>query len=198
MTSREQAVLAAIDMANAADSERDATMSGPQPAALLYGQRMSDVLTRMTPDASEALRIAARGQHLERWKIPRKTYPEGRAGYLRWRNDLKQYHARRVGEIMAAAGYEPPMIARVGELIRKERLKQDAEAQTLEDVACVVFLEFYFKAFEGKSSPDKLADILAKTWRKMSPDGHAHALKLALPPHLPQLLEQGLARLAGR
>jgi hypothetical protein len=193
--SREQAVIAAIDAANAADPTHEEVAGVRLPAALIYGQRMSVTLARMVPDAGEMLRLAARGQHIERWTVPRASYPEGRAGYLRWRSDLKDFHGRRVGELMAAAGYDAAAIARVGALVRKEQLKQDAEAQTLEDVACVVFLEHYFDGFEGKADTDKLAGILAKTWRKMSPLGHAHALKLNLPPQVPQLLERGLARL---
>src|SRR4030095_10120547 len=101
---------------------------------------MSETLARLAPDASAHLQIAARGQHIERWTSPRKSYPEGRAGYLTWRRDLKEFHARRVAAIMAAAGYDESDIARAGALVRKEKLKLDPEAQMLEDVVCVVFL----------------------------------------------------------
>jgi hypothetical protein len=158
---------------------------------------MSATLARLAPAASEALRIAARGQHIERWTSPRRRYPEGRVGYLRWRKDLQDFHARRIAEIMAAAGYDPDAVARVGVLIRKERLKSDAEVQMLEDVACIVFLEHYLGDFLRKTDEDKLAGILAKTWSKMSPLGREAAAKLALPPPVPTLLEQGLARLRG-
>jgi hypothetical protein len=136
-----------------------------------------------------------RGQHIERWTSPRKNYPEGRIGYLKWRKDLLEFHARRVGEIMAAEGFGPDDIARVGSLVRKERLKSDAEAQMLEDVACIVFLEHYLGDFMRKTEEDKLAGILAKTWNKMSPLGREHALRLALPARVPDLLRQGLAQL---
>jgi hypothetical protein len=150
----------------------------------------------MAPHASEHLRIAARGQHVERWTSPRRSYPEGRVGYLRWRKDLQTFHARRIGELMAGAGYDADAIDRVGALVRKERLKSDAEAQMLEDVACVVFLEHYLDDFLHKTAPDKLAGILAKTWNKMSPSGRDAARKLALPPPVSVLLEQSLARLS--
>jgi hypothetical protein len=159
---------------------------------------MSETLARLAPEASEVLRIAVRGQHIERWTTPRTSYPEGRAGYLKWRNALKEFHARRVGEIMAAAGYGSDDVARVGALVRKERLKSDAEAQMLEDVACIVFLEHYLGDFTQKTDADKLADILAKTWTKMSALGHEQARKLDLPPLVRSLLEQGLARLRSR
>src|SRR5215468_797552 len=189
------ATLAAIDAANACDPNTTEVDGGREPAELVYGRRMSGTLARMAPDASEHLQIAARGQHIERWTSPRKSHPDGRAGYLAWRNALKVYHARRVGEIMTMAGYGGDDVMRVGSLVRKERLKLDAEAQMLEDVVCVVFLEHYIDGFMAKTEDDKLAGILAKTWNKMSERGHQHALKLNLPSAIPPLLEQGLARL---
>jgi hypothetical protein len=188
-------VLAAIDAANARDPHVIELAGRREPAELVYGRRMSETLARMAPDASEHLRIAARGQHIERWTSPRKNYPEGRAGYLAWRRDLKDFHARRLADIMAGAGYGADDIARVSALVRKERLKTDAEAQILEDVVCVVFLAHYIDAFMAKTEEYKVADILAKTWRKMSSAGHAHALELPLPPQIPRLLEQGLERM---
>jgi hypothetical protein len=188
-------VIAAIDAANARDPNRIEVGGRPEPAELVYGRRMSETLARMAPNATEHLRIAARGQHIERWTSPRASYPAGRAGYLKWRKDLQAFHARRIGELMAAQGYGADDIARVGALIRKERLKSDAEAQMIEDVACIVFLEHYVGDFLAKTAPDKLADILAKTWNKMSPRGREEADKLALPVPVKPLLEQGLARL---
>jgi hypothetical protein len=188
------AAIAGIDAANARDPNTVEEGGQREPAELVYGRRMSEALSRMAPDASAHLKLAVRGQHIERWSSPRKSYPEGRAGYLQWRQDLKAFHATRVGEIMQAAGYGADDIARVGALVRKERLKRDPEAQMLEDVACIVFLAFYVEAFMQKTDDDKLAGILAKTWRKMSPLGHEHAQRLALPPRLLALLEQGLAR----
>lgn len=189
-------VFAAIDAANARDPNVVEDDNGAQaPAELVYGRRMSATLASLFPDASEHLQIAARGQHIERWTSPRKSYPEGRAGYLRWRNDLKVFHARRLGDIMADAGYSQNDIDRVGALVRKERLRTDAEAQSLEDVVCLVFLKHYVGDFASKVDETKLGDILAKTWRKISEAGQKHALGLDLPPSIPTLLEAGLARL---
>jgi hypothetical protein len=192
---RLEAVIAAIDEANARDPNSIEIDGRHEPAELVYGQRMSATLARVAPAASAPLRIAARGQHIERWTSPRGRYPQDRVGYLRWRRELQDFHARRVGEIMASASYDGAAIARVGALIRKERLKSDAEVQTLEDVACLVFLEHYIADFLRKTDADKLAGILAKTWSKMSPSGRAEAGKLELQPPVPTLLEQGLARL---
>jgi len=190
-SSRFDEVIAAIDAANARDPNRVDAGGQPLPAGLVYGQRMSETLDRMAPAASEHLRIAARGQHIERWTSPRKRYPAGRTGYLSWRKDLRDYHARRIGEIMAEHGYQTDDVAHVAGLVRKERMRSDPEAQMLEDVVCVVFLEHYIGDFIEQIDQAKLGTILTKTWNKMSDVGHAHALRLKLPPIVPILLARG-------
>lgn len=173
--------LAAIDDANAADPDR----SEGAPAARLYGERMTEELERLFPDASEELRIAARGQHIERWTSPRGAWPEGREGYLAWRRDLAEFHARRVGGIMAAEGYGPGSIDRVGRMIRKEGIKREPEVQALEDVICFTFLRWYFQPFAEGRDGEGLERIVAKTARKMSAGARARALsEFALPEPL--------------
>ncbi|MYM56212.1 DUF4202 domain-containing protein [Thalassovita mangrovi] len=164
--------LAAIDAANAADP----TCEAGRPAALLYGERMTAELTRLFPDASEVLQIAARGQHIERWLLPRTDYPEGKAGYYAWRREQGRRHAERVAGIMADAGYPEADQDRIGVLLRKEGIKQDAEVQALEDVICFTFIRWYLHPFAGTRSDDQLADIVRKTARKMSAEGRAKAL----------------------
>ncbi len=179
---RLERVLAAIDAANSADPERDPGTD--MPAALLYGARMSEVLQGFSPDAGDHLQIAARGQHIERWTLPRSSYPEGRTGYLDWRRAQYERHAARVGEIMSGAGYAGDDIERVGTLLRKTGIKRDPEVQALEDVACIVFVRWYFADFaEGREEEDVLR-IVRKTARKMSPEGRAELLKMGLPDHI--------------
>lgn len=163
---------ALIDAANLADP----SVAEGTPAALLYGQRMSAELNRLFPSASDVLQIAARGQHVERWLLPRAGYPEGREGYLAWRREQARRHGLRVGGLMAEAGYDTAAQDRVGVLLRKEGLKRDAEVQALEDVICFVFLRWYFQPFAGKHAPDALLKIVEKTARKMSDAGRARAL----------------------
>ncbi len=173
--------LAAIDAANAHDPDH----SEGAPAARLYGERMTAELDRLFPGASDALRIAARGQHIERWTSPRSAYPEGKEGYLTWRRDLAAFHARRVGEIMAAHGYDKDSIAHVGTMIRKEGLKRDPQVQALEDVICFTFLKWYFKPFAAGRDQDALLKIVQKTARKMSAEGRARVLtEFTLPDAL--------------
>ena len=161
-----------IDTANRADP----TLDEGTPAALVYGQRMSAELARLFPDAPDVLRIAARGQHVERWLLARTEYPDGRVGYLAWRREQARRHAHRVAGIMAQAGYDTAAQDRVGVLLRKEGLKRDAEVQALEDVICLVFLRWYFPPFAAKHDPDAVLAIVAKTARKMSDQGRARVL----------------------
>ncbi len=184
---RVAAVIASIDAANAADP----TLDGGAPAEQLYGRRMSETLAAFRPAASAHLRIAARGQHVERWTRPRSAFPEGKAGYLAWREGLKRFHAERVAGMMAAAGWDAPDRDRVAALIRKEGIKRDAEAQALEDVICLVFCRWYFADFAAKHPWDKVLDIVAKTGRKMSPEGRAAALALGLPDDVAAALGAG-------
>ena len=178
-----RAAIAAMDALNAEDPTREAAEGGATAAALLYDRRMSGWLLRLAPDASEALRLAARAQHIGRWKSPRGAYPGGREGYLQWRGDLARFHADTAAAILAEAGYESAIIERVGALLQKKRLKRDAEVQTLEDAACLVFLEHEFTEFSRKHEDEKVVDIVAKTLAKMSDRGRAEAVKLA--PALP-------------
>ena len=146
------------------------------------------------PDATEALRFAIRGQHICRWTIPRDSYPMDRPGYLRWRNDCKQMHAEKLSEILRTVGYDDTTIGRVESLVRKERLKADAETQLLEDVACLVFLENYFAEFSREHDEAKLIDIVRKTWKKMSSQGHAAALQLPLTEESRLIVEKALGQ----
>lgn len=185
---RLEKAIAGIDAANACDPNQAVVDGVPHPAERLYGQRMSARLGDIAPEASELLQIAVRAQHIRRWQVPRASYEEGRAGYHRWRNDLKRLHAEWAGEIMQGAGYGAGDVDRVGALIRKENLKSDPEAQMLEDVACLVFLEHYAGDFSAKHDDVKLRTILAKTWAKMSKRAQGEALRLPLPPRLADLV----------
>lgn len=166
-------VLTDIDTANAQDPRQD----DGRPEAQLYGERMSAETERLFPDAPDTLRIAARGQHVERWVLPRADYAEGRVGYLKWRRDLAAHHATRVGELMQKAGYDQTDIDTVATMLRKEGLKRNPEVQALEDIICFVFLKWYFAPFAAKHSPEKIQDIVEKTARKMSDDARAQVLQ---------------------
>ncbi len=167
MSDRLRRALALIDATNVAD---------PKGEALVYGQRMSAELARLFPAASEVLQVAARGQHVERWLLPRGDYPEGKAGYLDWRREQGRRHGLRVAAIMTEAGFPEADGARVGVLLRKEGIKRDPEVQALEDVICFVFLKWYFSPFAADRDAEQTLDIVRKTARKMSTEGRARVL----------------------
>lgn len=185
--------IAAMDRVHAQDPNQMMHEGEQRPAELVYARRMSEMLQAVYPDASEPLRLAARCQHIKRWELSRTEYPEGRAGYLQWRTEEKRRHAVLAAEILRDAGYEDAVAARVGQLVRKERLKQDEETQCLEDVACLVFLEDHLADFAPKHSEAKVVDVIAKTWPKMSAHGQQAALKLSLPAASQRLVGKALA-----
>lgn len=174
----------ALDLIDAANSA-DPSLEEGRPAALVYGQRMTAELDRLFPEAPDVLRIAARGQHVERWLLPRTDFAEGREGYLAWRREQGRRHGVRVAGIMAAAGYDAAAQDRVQVLLRKEGIKRDADVQALEDVICFVFVRWYFAPFAAKHDPEAILKIVEKTARKMSDAGRARVLaEFALPEPL--------------
>lgn len=189
-----------FDAANARDPNRESVGGELRPKELVYAERMTAMLERYAPQASEALRLAARCQHIERWTIPRGDYPMTRAGYHRWRATLRDFHADRAAGILAQAGYDDATIGRVRAIVRKEALKADADAQALEDVVALVFLESYLGDFVGSHADydaAKFADILEKTGRKMSSRGREAARSMiALPEALAPLVRRAMAEAA--
>ncbi|MDT0686497.1 DUF4202 domain-containing protein [Autumnicola psychrophila] len=186
-----------IDKKNSKDPHKEVYKGETYPKELLYSERMTKQLLEFEPEASEELQIAARAQHICRWQTPRDEYPMNRVGYLNWRNDLKKKHAAITGEILEEVGYNQDFINRVAFLIQKKKIKKDEETQTLEDVICLVFLQYYLADFEAKlkddSKDDKMVDIIKKTWAKMSTKGHEAALKLALPDETAALVTRALS-----
>ena len=180
--SRLNDALQRFDEANAEDPNTEMVNGQPLPKELVYGQRMSTRLSVFAPDAPETVQLAARAQHIRRWEVPRDSYPEGRAGYLKWRTDLYKRHGDIAGEIMKDVGYDDETVERVQTLLRKRGLKTDADVQLLEDVICLVFLEHYFHDFAQKHDEEKLIPIVQKTWKKMTSKAHEVALQLDYSP----------------
>jgi Domain of unknown function (DUF4202) len=162
------------------------------PQELVYSERLTDWVLRLKPDASEQLLLAARSQHLCRWTIPRRTYEMTRVGYLRWRSDLKQFHAAKSAEILREVGYDPETIAQVRDLNLKKNLGRDPDCQALEDALCLVTLQHQLADLVAKTEHGKMIEILRKTWRKMSPLGHEHALTLSFSDTEKELIQQAV------
>jgi len=182
--------LDAIDAANAGDPARIVVEGVERPKEQAHAELVTDWVDRLTTTPSDSLLLAARGHHLRRWTIPRSSFPEGRAGYLRWRKTLHERHARDLAAILTDVGYDDATIARVQDLVRKRGLGSDPEVQVLEDAICLVFLETQFRALAARLDPEKLPGIVAKTKRKMSPRAIELALGLGLRADERQLLER--------
>ncbi len=177
--------MALFDAANSADPNQDEG----QPKELLYSRRMSEMLGRYAPGAHEAVQLAVRAQHIRRWTVPRSGYPMNKEGYYQWRTGLYRLHADMAGELMRQAGYDEAMIGRTQAAVAKRGLKRNPDAQLLEDVAGLVFIEHYLLGFvAGKPdyAEEKWLDIIRKTWQKMSDTAHRFALSGAV--HLPESL----------
>lgn len=184
-TKRFENAIAAFDAVNAQDPNKVTADGREHPKELLYAQRMSDMQRRFAQDASEAVQLAVRAQHIKRWAIPRSEYPMTPHGYKQWRTRLYKFHADLAADILRETGYDEETIARVHAIVRKEALKLNPETQMMEDIVDLVFLEHYLEEFVVKYShyeEEKMLDILRKTWKKMSPRGHEAALNLIKLP----------------
>jgi hypothetical protein len=174
MTEKFAAAIARFD----AENSRDPNQENGRPRELLYAERLTDWVLKLSPEASEPLRLAARCQHICRWESPRENYPMTRPGYLKWRADLKKFHAEKSGTILRELGYDEATIQRVQELNLKKNFPADAECRVLEDALCLVFLEFQFAALAAKSDDEKMINALRKSWEKMTEVARSAALKL--------------------
>jgi hypothetical protein len=187
-----------IDDANSIDPNQVSASGREWPKELLYSERMSDMLNRFRPETDEVMKLAIRAQHIERWKSPRKAYPEGRIGYLQWRKDLYKIQATRAAELMGQAGYDKSECDRAWQAVAKKNIKGNPDTQLLEDVTDLVFLEHYMLGFVGKH-PDydeaKWIEIIRKTWNKMSSGAQQFAVSGAviLPQSLTPLIHKAVS-----
>ena len=182
-----------IDVAHTADPT--AAADG-RPAELVYADHIEAWVARLVPDATPLLRLAARSQHLERWSVPRASFPEGKIGYLNWRRSLYTKQAERARALLLEAGVPTAEAAEVATWVSKTGLKTNAGTQALEDAACLVFLENEIGAFAAQHAEyprEKFIDILRKTWRKMSPAAQQAALALDLPPPIAALVRDAVS-----
>jgi hypothetical protein len=190
---RFQAAIRRFDALNAEDPTLELENEVPVPKEVLYARRMTECLNRVAPEASEALQLAARCQHIRRWTVARQDFPMDTQGYNKWRNTLKKLHGQIAGQVLTEGGYAPELVDRVQFLVEKRQLKIDPEVQLLEDVVCLVFLQYYFLDFAAQHPEEKVLDIVRKTWRKMTPRGQQLALQLDLPEQAKTLVGKALA-----
>jgi len=176
-----------------AENSRDPNLENGRPRELLYAERLTNWVLKLCPEASEPLRLAARCQHICRWESPRENYPMTKPGYLKWRADLKKFHAEKSAAILREVGYDEETIRRVQDLNLKKNFPAAAECRVLEDALCLVFLEFQFAALVAKSDDEKMVNALRKSWAKMTESARAEALKLNFGEREKQLVARALA-----
>jgi len=176
-----------------AENSRDPNSESGRPRELLYAERLTDWVLKLCPEAGEPLRLAARCQHICRWQSPRENFPLTKPGYLKWRADLKKFHAEKSGAILREVGYDEEAVRRVQDLNLKKNFPADAECCVLEDALCLVFLEFQFAALAAKSDDEKMVNALRKSWGKMTEAARAEALKLNFGEREKQLVARALA-----
>ena len=194
-----QAAIAAFDRANAEDPNKEMADGQEYPKELLYAHRLSEMLQRYAPGAHEAVKLAVRAQHIQRWKIPRSNYPMDRNGYLQWRTGLYKFHAETAGRLMQETGYDDDMVARVKAIVSKKGLKVNSGTQMMEDVVDLVFLENYIVGFAAQHpeyTEEKWIQIIRKTWQKMSSGAHEFALagKIKFPEALQPLILKAIQK----
>jgi len=187
------AAIAAFDKANAEDPNKEFFAGKEYPKELLYAQRMTEMQERYFPEAEEAVKLAVRAQHIQRWKIPRSSYPMDKPGYMMWRTTLYKFHAETAANLMKQLGYDDEMVARVKNIVSKKNLKSNPETQMMEDIVGLVFIEHYMLGFVGQHADYDEAKwilIIKKTWNKMSQFAHDFALsgKIELPEALVPLI----------
>ncbi len=193
MADRFERAIQRIDEANSADPTVLVVNGRPRPKELAHAEMMTEWVRRLRPEADEALLLAARAHHIRRWEVPRSSYPAGRKAYLRWRTGLHEFHARAAGSILEECGYDTATIARVQQIIRKHGLGRDPDAQALEDALCLVFLDTQLTALIADLPEETMANVVRKTWKKMSPAAHEHALALDLRPADRELVVKALS-----
>ena len=183
---------ASFDAYHEKDPNMDSENGEVFPKELLYAKRLTDRLMQYAPDADEPVKLAARCQHIGRWEIPRDKYPMDKKGYLQWRNEEKIHHARIAERILSDCGYDAEAIAKVKMLLLKKELFTNADTQLLEDVVCLVFVEFYLEEFTAKHDDEKVIDILRKTMKKMSARGKEQVNSLNVSPKIRSLIERAV------
>jgi hypothetical protein len=192
MADRLQAALEAIDAANAADPNHIEVRGRSRPKELAHAELASEWVRKLDSEASDCLRLAARAHHIRRWELPRADYPDGKAGYYRWRREQQRRHAEHVGRILVEQGYDEVSVARVQAIIRKQGLGSDPEVQVFEDALCLVFIETQFRVLGERLGDEKLVEVTRKTLEKMSDAGIARVSELPVSQEDLALIQRAL------
>ena len=193
MTVLDQA-FALFDAYNQTDPKTFTWDGQTYPQEYFFSLKLYDWVKKLNPQASEALLLASRCQHIGRWEIPRNSFPEGRIAYLSWRKELMRHHTKIATGILEQVGVAPDVIEQVQNMLMKRNIKQDPDVQTIENALCLVFLQYQYEAFYP-GNEDKIVDVLKKSLLKMDAHGHAFALQLTYSETGMSFIAQALEQL---
>ena len=117
-----------------------------------------------------------------------------RKGYHQWRTYLYTYQAEKAAHLLREVGYSKESVSAISEMIEKKDLKTNADSQLIEDVVCLVFLQYYIEDFveKHKSDMEKLKRIILRTWNKMSDKAHNEALKIPFKEDLKNTIVEAI------
>lgn len=197
-TQRFQRAIERFDEENSLDPNKETVDGKPQPRELVYAKRLTKWVKKLVPNASEVLQLAARCQHICRWSIPREKYPMDKPGYLKWRTELKNFHAAKSGAILREVGYDEDTVHKVQDLNLKKNFPKDPECRVLEDALCLLFLEHQFDNLAERFDEAKMINAVQKTWIKMSAQGREEALKIPMSERALQLVTKALQGLQAK
>jgi hypothetical protein len=195
---RFERAIARFDEENSHDPNSETVDGKPQPRELAYAKRLTGWVHKLAPEASEVLQLAARCQHICRWAIPRDKYPMDKPGYLKWRAELKNFHAAKAGAILREVGYDEETVRKVQDLNLKKNFPKDPECRVLEDALCLVFLEHQFAGLAERFDEAKMINAVQKTWIKMSPRGREEALRIPMSEQALALVAKALQGLQAK
>jgi len=182
----------AFDTYNSFDPNIEESEDVFYPKEVLYAIRMTEKLKEYAPDSDEYIQLTVRCQHIGRWEIPRNSYPMNRKGYLQWRNTLALHHAKIAEKILTECGYTDDTIEKVKFLLQKKQLRQNSDTQLLEDIVCLVFIQYYLEPFAAMHADEKVIDILRKTLKKISAHAIEEAVKIPVSDKVKILIQKAV------
>ena len=174
------AAISAIDRINATDPTTVTAGGSPVPKELLHARRMTEWLGRLVAEPTPAQQIAARAHHLRRWASPRDAYPEGRAGYLRWRTAARRQHVAEISGLLREHGFDRAIVDDVARIMAKEGRTTHADVQAHEDALCLTFCELQLDEMIERLGHDHTVSVVRKTLAKMSPAGIAMSAEVPM------------------
>lgn len=158
----------------------------------VYALRMVDRLYEFYPMATQELELAALAHHIKRWEIKRTVFAMDKQGYFQWRRQVAKHQLAITSDALAKVGLSDEDRDEVLKVLRKENLKTHPLAQVIEDVACLVFIQYYLEPFAEPHETPKVVEILRKTMLKMSDRAIEEASRLPVSDKVKSFLNEAV------